>query len=95
VLTEVSHQEGPMPAVTRHEVHRLLLENALYQERARSEGAYAEASVMDDLGRALTSLDADPPKTVSSLDAFRLEFNVGGVLFDLRVLHDDRAQSPQ
>lgn len=95
VLTEVSHEEGPMPAVTRHEVHRLLLENALYQEHARSQGDYSAASVMDDLGRALTSLDADPPKTASSLDAFRLEFNVGGVLFDLRVLHDDRAHNPQ
>lgn len=92
VLTEVSHEDGPLPAETHREVHRLLLENAVYQQEARMEGDASAVAVMDDLGRALTSLDADPPKTASGADAFRLEFNVGGVLFDLRVLEHDRKE---
>lgn len=95
LLTEVSNEDGPLPLVTRREVHRLLLENAVYQQRARGEGDFAAAEVMDHLGRALTSLDADPPKSAANVDAFRLEFNVGGVMFDLRVLADDRSSTPK
>jgi hypothetical protein len=92
VLTEVSHEDGPLPAETHREVHRLLMDNAVYQQEARMNGDASTVAVMDDLGRALTSLDADPPKTASGADAFRLEFNVGGVLFDLRVLEHDRKE---
>jgi hypothetical protein len=85
LLTQVSHQEGPLPVETRREVHHLLLENAVYQQTAQKHGDFAEAGVMDDLGRVLVSLDAAPPETASSTDSFLLQMNVGGVLFDLRI----------
>jgi len=91
LLTEVSHEDGPLPAEARTEAHHLLLENALYRQTAQSRGDYAAAGVMDDLGRVLISLDAEPPRSAQSADSFRLQMNVGGVLFDLRILH--RSQS--
>jgi hypothetical protein len=90
LLTQVSHQDGPLPVETRSEVHHLLLQNAVYQQRAQERGDLATASVMDDLGRVLVSLDAAPPETASSADDFRLQMNVGGVLFDLRILHHNK-----
>jgi hypothetical protein len=91
LLTEVSHVEGPLPQETRTEAHRLLLENALYQHTAQARGDLATASVMDDLGRVLVSLDADPPQSARGADTFRLQMNVGGVLFDLRILHHNQS----
>jgi hypothetical protein len=93
LLTQVSHQDGPLPVETRREVHHLLLQNALYRQAAQSHGDLAEADVMDDLGRVLTSLDAAPPETASSADSFRLEMNVGGVLFDLRILKNNKSSA--
>ena len=90
LLTQVSHQDGPLPVETRREVHHLLLENALYQQTAQQHGDLAEAGVMDDLGRVLVSLDAAPPQTASSNDSFLLQMNVGGVLFDLRILKHNK-----
>jgi len=90
LLTQVSHADGPLPAETRSEVHHLLLENAIYQQSAQAHGDLTTASVMDDLGRVLISLDAAPPQTAQSADDFRLQMNVGGVLFDLRILHDNK-----
>jgi hypothetical protein len=90
LLTQVSHADGPLPAETRNEVHHLLVENAVYQQAAQAHGDLTTASVMDDLGRVLISLDAAPPQTAQSVDDFRLRMNVGGVLFDLRILHDNK-----
>jgi hypothetical protein len=90
LLTQVSHADGPLPAETRSEVHHLLLENAVYQQSAQAHGDLTTASVMDDLGRVLISLDAAPPQTAQGVDDFRLRMNVGGVLFDLRILHDNK-----
>ena len=92
LLTQVNHEEGPLPAETRGEVHRLLLQNAVYQQRAQVKGDYATANVMDDLGRVLVTLDAAPPQSAEAADAFRLEMNVGDVLFDLRILHHNKLQ---
>jgi len=93
LLTQVSHQQGPLPVETRREVHHLLLENALYQQSAQAHGDLAEANVMDDLGRVLVSLDAAPPETASSNDSFLLQMNVGGVLFDLRILKHNKSSA--
>jgi hypothetical protein len=92
VLTEVSHTDGPLQPETREQVHRLLLENAVYHQSAEQHGDMETAAVVDDLGRVLISLDAeplDPDKAHrgSNPDAFHLEMNLGGVLFDLRILH--------
>jgi hypothetical protein len=92
VLTEVSHTDGPLHEATRDQVHRLLLENAVYHQSAEQHGDMATAAVIDDLGRVLTSLDAEPVEAElkehgSNPDAFRLQMNLGGVLLDLRILH--------
>jgi|GEM_PF-1105045 len=92
VLTEVSHADGPLQQGTREQVHRLLLENAVYRQSAEQHGDMATAAVIDDLGRVLISLDAEPTSAepqqrASDPDAFRLHMNIGGVLLDLRILH--------
>jgi hypothetical protein len=92
VLTEVSHADGPLQQGTREQVHRLLLENAVYHQSAEQHGDMATAAVIDDLGRVLISLDAEPTSAetqqrASNPDAFRLQMNIGGVLLDLRILH--------
>jgi len=93
LLTQLSHQQGPLPVETRREVHHLLLENAVYQQTAQAHGDLVEADVMDDLGRVLVSLDAAPPETAGTADTFRLEMNVGGVLFDLRILKNNKSSA--
>jgi hypothetical protein len=96
VLTEVSHTDGSLQPETREQVHRLLLENAVYHQSAEQHGDMETAAVIDDLGRVLTSLDAEPlnierePHT-DKPDAFRLEVNLGGVLLDLRILHHNES----
>jgi hypothetical protein len=92
VLTEVSHTDGPLQPETREQVHRLLLENAVYRQSAEQHGDMEAAAVIDDLGRVLISLDAESLDVArrhhaSNPDAFRLQMNLGGVLFDLRILH--------
>jgi hypothetical protein len=92
VLTEVSHTDGPLQPETREQVHRLLLENAVYHQSAEQHGDMETAAVVDDLGRVLISLDAEPldpdkARHATNPDAFHLEMNLGGVLFDLRILH--------
>jgi hypothetical protein len=92
VLTEVSHTDGPLQPETREQVHRLLLENAVYHQSAEQRGDRATAAVIDDLGRVLISLDAEPlseeqKERERDPDAFRLQMNLGGVLLDLRILH--------
>lgn len=87
VLTEVSHTDGPLPDETRAQVHNLLLQNAVYHSSAEVRGDHATAAVIDDLGRVLITLDAEPQHNASSSDAFRLQMNIGGVLLDLRILH--------
>lgn len=91
VLTEVSHTNGPLDRDTRDQVHGLLLSNALYHAKAEQHGDLATASVIDTLGRVLTSLDAEPEHVTRrpDNDAFRVEMSVGGVLLDLRILHDN------
>jgi hypothetical protein len=91
VLTEVSHTDGPLRPETREQVDRLLLENAVYYQSAEQHGDMETAAVIDNLGRVLNSLDAEPldagKHRGSSPDAFRLQMDLGVVLLDLRILH--------
>jgi hypothetical protein len=89
VLTEVSHSDGRLQPETREQVHRLLLENAMYYQSAETRGDMSTAAVIDDLGRVLTSLDAEPQTSAHDEDSFRLEMHLGDVLLDLRILHHD------
>jgi hypothetical protein len=98
VLTEVSHTDGPLRPETREQVDRLLLENAMYYQSAEQHGDMETAAVIDDLGRVLTSLDAEPLDAErkhqgSDPDAFRLQMDLGGVLLDLRILHHSDSPS--
>jgi len=89
VLTEVSHSDGRLQPETRERVHRLLLENAMYYQSAESRGDASTAAVIDDLGRVLTALDADPQTSGRDEDSVRLQIHLGDVLLDLRILHHD------
>ena len=84
LLTEVSHTDGPLQPETREQVRRLMLSNAVYHRTAEQHGDLATAAVIDDLGRVLISLDAEP---AHDPDALRVHMNLGGVLLDLRILH--------
>ena len=87
VLTEVSHTEGPLPEETRQQVHRLLVDNAMFHQAAESHGDRSTAAVIDDLGRVLISLDAEPRRSDALPEGLRVQMNLGGVLLDLRILH--------
>jgi len=91
VLTEVSHSDGRLQPETQQQVHRLLLENAVYYTSAETRGDMSTAAVIDDLGRVLTSLDAEPRASARDEDSVQLQLTVGSVLFDLRILHHNSA----
>jgi hypothetical protein len=94
VLTEVSHSDGRLQPETQEQVHRLLLENAMYYQSAESRGDASTAAVIDDLGRVLTSLDAEPREGSHDEDSVRLQIHVGDVLLDLRILdHGTKKQA--
>ena len=92
LLTEVNHASGPLDDTTRSQAHELLLKNAVYVRTAQDQGDYAEAAVLDNLGRVLTTIDNSPPEAPHSLLRFRLEMNTDGLLLDIRILrqNDDR-----
>jgi hypothetical protein len=95
VLTEVSHSDGRLQPETREQVHRLLLENAMYYQSAESRGDASTAAVIDDLGRVLTALDADPQTSGRDEDSVRLQIHLGDVLLDLRILHHDTGKQAE
>lgn len=87
LLTEVNHTSGALDPATRAQAHELLLNNALYVRTARDHGELAQAAVLDDLGRVLTSLDNESP-THDTLQ-LRLEMNTSGLLLDIRILRQN------
>ncbi len=108
LLTEVNHATGPLDDATRTQAHALLLKNAVYVSGAHQQGDVAEATVLENLGRVLTTIDNEPSSSGSKLhgvrrgaddDAadgvgFRLEMNTSGLLLEIRILrqNDDRKQ---
>ncbi len=87
LLTEVNHASGPLAETTRTQAHDLLLKNAVYVSKAHDEGDLAEASVLENLGRVLTTLDHEPV-----LDRgwhIRFEMNTDGLLLDIRILRQN------
>jgi hypothetical protein len=93
LLTEVNNSSGSLDGATREQAHSLLLKNAVYVHNARSSGDLAEAAVLENLGRVLTTLDNEPP-TPHSTWRLRLEMNTSGLLLDIRILrqNDDLSQ---
>jgi hypothetical protein len=93
LLTEVNNTQGPLNETTREQAHHLLLKNAAYVHTARENGDVAQAAVLENLGRVLTTLDNEP-ETSHSTWRLRLEMNTSGLLLDIRILrqNDDRNQ---
>lgn len=87
LLTEVNHTSGPLDPEARTEAHDLLLKNAVYVRTARQQGDLAQAAVLDDLGRVLTTLDHEPA-THNTLQ-LRFEMNTSGLLLDIRILRQN------
>jgi hypothetical protein len=93
LLTEVNNSSGTLDDTTREQAHTLLLQNAVYVRSARESGDVAEAAVLENFGRVLTTLDNEPP-TPHSTWRLRLEMNTSGLLLDIRILrqNDDHSQ---
>jgi hypothetical protein len=93
LLTEVNNSSGPLDDTTREQAHNLLLQNAVYVRNAKDSGDLAEAAILENFGRVLTTLDNDPP-TPHSTWRLRLEMNTSGLLLDIRILkqNDDHSQ---
>jgi hypothetical protein len=88
LLTEVNHASGPLDDVTRTQAHQLLLKNAVYLQTAHDQGDVGEASVLDSLGRVLTSIDNSSDAKHSTLQ-LRLEMNTDGLLLNIRILRQN------
>jgi hypothetical protein len=88
LLTEVNHTSGPLDPADRAQVRQLLLSNAVYTRTAREHGNLAQAAVLDDLGRVLTTLDNESPSPHKTLQV-RLEMNTSGLLLDIRILRQN------
>ena len=93
LLTEVNNTQGPLDETTHEQAHLLLLKNAVYVHGAKESGDVAQAAVLENLGRVLTTLDNEP-ETPHSTWRLRLEMNTSGLLLDIRILrqNDDRNQ---
>ena len=93
LLTEVNNSSGTLDDTTREQAHSLLLQNAVYVRSARESGDLAEAAILENFGRVLTTLDNEPP-TPHSTWRLRLEMNTSGLLLDIRILrqNDDHSQ---
>jgi hypothetical protein len=88
LLTEVNHASGPLDEATRSQAHELLLKNAVYVSSAHEHGDVAEAAVLDNLGRVLTSIDHSAETEHKTLQ-LRLEMNTDGLLLDIRILRQN------
>lgn len=93
LLTEVNNSSGQLDSTTREQAHELSLQNAVYVQDARNNGDLAEAAVLENFGRVLTTLDNEP-STPHSTWRLRLEMNTSGLLLDIRILrqNDDHSQ---
>jgi hypothetical protein len=93
LLTEVNNSPGELDDTTREQAHNLLVKNAVYVRNARDNGDLAEAAILENFGRVLTTLDNEPSSPHSTL-RLRLEMNTSGLLLDIRILqqNDDRSQ---
>jgi len=97
LLTEVTHSSGPLDATTRRQAHDLLLTNAVYIRKADEDGDVADAAVLEDLSRTLTTLEHESGSNKTD-DGWHLnvQMNAHGLLLDLRILQqNDRASEKE
>ncbi len=91
LLTEIDHAAGPLDESTRERAAQLLLTNAVYVQRAQRDGDMAQASVLEELGRTLTTVEHEPARPSKRWD-LHMEMNSGGLLLDLRILQQNDAE---
>ena len=93
LLTEVNNSPGELDDTTREQAHNLLVKNAVYVRNARDNGDLAQAAILENFGRVLTTLDNEPSSPHGTL-RLRMEMNTSGLLLDIRILrqNDDRSQ---
>lgn len=87
LLTTISHEHGSLDATTRAQAQQLLLQNAVYVRQARASGDLSEASVLEDLGRTLTTLDHQ--QDADQGWRLHMELNANGLLLDIRILQQN------
>jgi predicted anti-sigma-YlaC factor YlaD len=92
LLTEVNNAPGTLDEATRTQAHDLLMKNAVFVHNARQSGDVAQAAVLENLGRVLTTVDNEPPTPHSTL-RLRLEMNTSGLLLDIRILRQNDGQN--
>ncbi len=90
LLTEIDHTSGALDQGTRDRTAQFLLTNALYIQRAQQDGDTAQASVLEQLGRTLTTVEHQPPNPPKRWN-LRLEMNTSGLLLDIRILQQNDA----
>ena len=91
LLTEIDHTSGPLDEATRERAAQLLLTNALFVQRAQQDGDTAQAAVLEQLGRTLTSVEHQPVNPRKSW-SLRMEMNTSGLLLDIRILQQNDAE---
>ena len=91
LLTEIDHASGSLDEATRERAAELLVTNALYVERAERDGDTAQASVLEQLGRTLTSVEHEPAEPRKGWN-LRMEMNTSGLLLDIRILQQNDAE---
>ena len=92
LLTAVNHASGPLDEMTRSQAHALLLRNATYIGHARAQGELGEAATLMSLGRVLTDIEA-AATAPNSGQQLRLDWNIAGLLFEVRVLQQDTSNA--
>jgi hypothetical protein len=88
LLTEVNNAPGSLDETTRNQAHDLLMKNAVFIHNARQGGDVAQAAVLENLGRVLTTVDNESSTPHSTL-RLRLEMNTSGLLLDIRILRQN------
>ena len=91
LLTEIDHTAGPLDEGTRERAAQLLVSNTMYVQRAERDGDLAQASVLEELGRTLTTVEHEPAKPPKSWN-IRMEMNASGLLLDIRILQQNDAE---
>ena len=89
LLTEVNHSQGALDTTTRTEAHDLLLKNAVYISTAHHNGNLAQAAVLEDLGRVLTTIDHESTNKPEEGWHVRITMNTDGLLLDIRILRQN------
>jgi hypothetical protein len=87
-LTNAAEGKGKLDiSDERQTAEQLLDDNRLFRQTARSTGATAVASVLDDLERVLLEISHSPSEVSNDqLDELRQEIESRGLLFKVRVL---------